>query len=467
MSTEYTFVESLQQGGMGTVELVLLLDGRFRRLFARKRVLRRLRYEPHVKAMFREEARIAGLLRHQNLVAVLDVGEDRDGPFMVMEYVDGLSLSAFIKQIRNEGSPPLQAVVRIMLGVARGLCAAHELRDVHGAPLNLIHRDITPQNILLGWDGAVRLSDFGIAKAAGRETETTVGLLKGKPGYMSPEQLTLGRVDHRSDLFSLGGVLYEAASGRRLYRGDDADRLRRILQEAAPDLGEARPDAPPELVQLAFDLLAKDPALRPQHTSEVVDRLEEVLDDLIDDQGSSSLAQVLGTYFGAARAARERQLGALVQAAEARARKAHRARRAVPFFVGAIAVAGTAGYVLSPSASNLANEEDAAPSARPEPQPPARVPIVPAESEGPEVPHAGTEATSATSFDGASEGATNAVEDSVVPPAMTQRRRSDRRPPRAGRRTRSQTGNASAETETRPPSRTQGGPLHQWHLEDE
>ncbi|MEM9070002.1 MAG: serine/threonine-protein kinase [Myxococcota bacterium] len=434
-STEYTFVRELQRGGMGTVELVLRADGRFERLFARKRILRSLRDDPRAAAMFREESRIAGLLRHQNVVAVLDVGEDSEGPFMVMEYVDGLSLASLIKGTGGE-LLPLQAVVRILLDVARGLRAAHEARDPSGASLDLIHRDITPQNVLIGWDGAVKLTDFGIVKAVGRETETTVGILKGKPGYMSPEQLTLRPVDHRSDLFSLGVVLYEALAGRRLYRGDDAQRAHRIVYEAPPDLADIRPDVPPRLVQLAFDLLAKDCRLRPQQTAEVVERLEEILDDLIEDEGSTSLEHVLERYFGPLKADREQELRRLLRLTRTRISRARRTRIAAQV-VGVALVLSAAGLYAAWT---------------PEPGPP----------ETPKPSHAANDTRDAAVAEPAEEASPvpePAPPTPVVEPTMRRTRR--------GRAMRRAPATPAPQTPAPPtPAPPRAGPLHQWQLDE-
>ena len=168
-----------------------------------------------------------------------------------------------------------------MLGVSRGLHAAHELAGHDGTPLQLIHRDVSPQNLMVTFDGVAKVADFGIAKALGQTTETATGILKGKLGYLSPEQLRYEEPDRRSDLFSFGVVFFELLAGRRLYRNRDGmDGVRRILREAPPDIGDERADVPDEIVALLFRLLAKDPAQRPATASEVATILEEVQQDL-------------------------------------------------------------------------------------------------------------------------------------------------------------------------------------------
>lgn len=264
---------------MGQVDLCVRQTGRFERLYAVKRLHPHLREDEAMRSMFLDEARVAGMVRHANVVAVLDVGEDADGPFLVMDYVEGVSLSRLIRAQAQAGTLlPIPVCAQIMAQIARGLHAAHELTGSDGAPINLVHRDVSPQNILVGRDGTVRVTDFGIAKALGRSTHTSTGVLKGKLGYMSPEQLRFEPLDRRSDLFALGVILFELTLLRRLFRGDEASEVaRQIIHEVPPDLGEARPDAPPALVELAFELLAKNREDRPATAQIVADRLDELV----------------------------------------------------------------------------------------------------------------------------------------------------------------------------------------------
>jgi serine/threonine-protein kinase len=264
---------------MGRVDLVARRDGAFFRLFALKRLKPELAHDSVVRGMFLDEARIAGLLHHPNVVSVVDVGEDRDGPFLLMEFVEGISVAQLIASAsaRNEQLP-----VELCLGIARhaalGLEAAHDLRAPDGTALGLVHRDVSPQNILVGFDGVARVTDFGIAKALGRVSKTSTGVLKGKLGYLSPEQLRFEMPDRRSDLFSLGVVLFEMLSGQRLYDStEDMDGPRRILNEPPPDIAEHRDDVEPEVVELLFELLAKEPQHRPNDAGEVARRLDGIL----------------------------------------------------------------------------------------------------------------------------------------------------------------------------------------------
>lgn len=288
----------LAEGGMGTVSVAIKRKDAFTRLYAIKRLRDAVRQEPGFRSMFMDEARLAGLIQHPHVVSVLDFGEDADGPFLVMDYIAGVSVAHVLADGVGRPSPiPLQICVRLIMEAAEGLHAAHELRDPSGRPLGLVHRDVSPQNLLVGTDGACRVVDFGIAKAWGRATRTDTGLLKGKVGYMSPEQLQFREPDRRSDLFSLGVVLFELCAGQRLYSHQGLDGARRVLDEPPPDLGEHRDDVPPALVELLFDLLAKDPSLRPPDAKTVARKLEAILADEVARDGRVEPAEFVRARF--------------------------------------------------------------------------------------------------------------------------------------------------------------------------
>jgi eukaryotic-like serine/threonine-protein kinase len=297
----------LAKGGMGTVELALRREGEFRRLHAVKRLHPHLLEDEDLRAMFLDEARIAGLLRHANVVSVLDVGEDAQGPFLVMDYVDGVTLSAIIQHhAPREQLLPVQLCARIGGEIARGLGAAHELLGHDGKVLDLVHRDVSPQNVLVGFDGQVRLADFGIARALGRSAKLTeLGVIKGKIGYQAPEQLRFEEASAQSDLFALGVVLYELLSGKRLYRSTpELPAPLRILQEPPPDIGDERFDVPPALTELLFELLAKRPEDRPESARVVATRLDDCVLDLLRDEEPILLAEYMGRVFGDAQQAK-------------------------------------------------------------------------------------------------------------------------------------------------------------------
>lgn len=308
-----TRVCRLAEGGMGRVDLAIHRAGDFRRMYAVKRLHPHLASDPEFRGMFLDEARIAGRLRHPNVVGVLDVGEDEQGPYLVMDYVDGLPLSNLIRLSRATGEPmPVQIALRLSLDIVRGLHAAHELA-IDGRPLGLVHRDLSPQNVLVGFDGVARITDFGIAKALGRSTRTATGVLKGKLAYMSPEQILAEPPDRRSDLFSFGVVLFEMLSGRRLHARATAAQ---IVDAAPPDIGELRADVPDELVQLSFELLARRREARPHDAREVARRLDTIYAGLLAEEEPADVADYVELVAGAARREQERTLAEAMEEAE-------------------------------------------------------------------------------------------------------------------------------------------------------
>jgi serine/threonine-protein kinase len=312
----YRTLLTLAVGGMGRVDLAVRREGNFERLFAIKRLLPELSSDTEVRSMFLDETRIAGLLRHPNVVSIVDVGQDETGPLAVMEFVDGISVAELLA--KDAVHPlPMEVALRIAVQVAEGLHAAHELVGPDGTRLELVHRDVSPQNILLGFDGIARVTDFGVAKALGRTSKTSTGVLKGKLGYISPEQLRFEEPDRRADLFALGVVLFELLTGQRLYRSQDGmDGPRRILTEPPPDLADHRDDAEPELVALLFELLAKNRDARPETAKVVARRLEGILATLTAGGPPIETAEFVAQHFTEERkeltnrinAARERPL---------------------------------------------------------------------------------------------------------------------------------------------------------------
>ena len=280
---------------MGDVSLVIRKDGGFERLYAMKRLLGVFERDPDVRSMFEDEARIAGLIRHPNVVSVVDVGSDNAGSFLVMDYIEGVSLAQLITNVRENGEEmPLQVALKLLRDAADGLHAAHELRNHDGASLNLVHRDVSPQNVLVGLDGIARMTDFGIAKALGKQTKTSTGVIKGKSGYFAPEQLRFEKVDRRADLFALGVILYETLTLRRLYRDESMEETAgRILREPPPDVGMLREDVPDAVVELGFELLAKMPHERPETAKQVAERLDDALAELRLIEGSVDIPAFL------------------------------------------------------------------------------------------------------------------------------------------------------------------------------
>ena len=369
----YRTLLALAVGGMGRVDLAVRREGNFERLFAIKRPRVDLASEAEVRAMFLDEVRIAGLIRHPNVVSIVDVGEDTEGPFAVMEFVEGISVATLLGS--DAVHPlPLEVALRIAIAVAEGLHAAHELVGPDGARLELVHRDVSPQNILVGFDGMARVTDFGVAKALGRSSKTSTGILKGKLGYLSPEQLRFEEPDRRADLFALGIVLFELLTGKRLYRSQEsADGPRRILNEPPPDLADYRDDAEPELVALLFQLLAKDRTARPATAKLVAERLEAVLASVTAAGATTSTADFLALHFASERRQLEQSIATARQSLDrqAPATKPKSKRRGRLLLALGAAAALTVGVAVASLRERPAAEPAVAASASASPGRPA------------------------------------------------------------------------------------------------
>ncbi len=256
----YRLLKKIASGGMGQVLLAMKGSDDFEKLVVIKRILPHLVEDEEFFAMFRDEAKITMRLDHPNIARINEFGVENGVHYIEMEYVAGEDLRRIEKRAAaaNKGIP-IGVVLRIVADAAAGLDFAHKARDGKGVPLNLVHRDVSPQNVLVGFDGSVKLIDFGVAKAAGRAQHTATGILKGKFPYMSPEQAEGVELDARSDVFALGVVLWEQLTGRRLFKGDNdlaTQRMVRACQVPAPS--QVEPSVPPGLDPLALKALAKD-----------------------------------------------------------------------------------------------------------------------------------------------------------------------------------------------------------------
>jgi serine/threonine-protein kinase len=257
--------EQFAAGGMATLHYGRLLGpAGFSRTVAIKRLHAHLSEDPDFVAMFLDEARLAARIHHPNVIQTLDVESSEGEIFVVLDYVHGDSLSRLLREARRVGEPATpELVCAILFGALEGLHAAHEARDPKGDPLELVHRDVSPHNILIGTDGIARVLDFGVAKARGRAQTTRVGQLKGKLSYMAPEQLRGGKVSRRSDIFSAAVVLWEALTGARLFQGDDeGDVVNRLLAEEIPSPRRYAPGVTRELEAIVMRGLERDPAAR-------------------------------------------------------------------------------------------------------------------------------------------------------------------------------------------------------------
>ncbi len=244
-----------------------------------KRILPSLTENARFLRLFLDETRIAARLAHPNIARILELGEDRGVWFVAMEYVDGRDLRSLMGKVRDDGlSVPVGAALRIASQVALGLDYAHRSTDSNGRPLSVVHRDISPHNILISSQGDVKIIDFGVAKAANRTTHTASGVLKGKFPYMSPEQAHGRRVDARTDLFALGIVTWEMLTGQYLFKGkSDPDTLRRVRACHVPRPSQFVEGIPLAIEQVVLKALERQPKDRYPHARAMHEALEEVL----------------------------------------------------------------------------------------------------------------------------------------------------------------------------------------------
>ncbi len=267
----------IAKGGMGSVELARVEGGRFHGgALAIKRLHANVASDPQFVGMFLDEAWMTAALKSPNVVQVAAWGNDEQGMFLAVELVEGVSLSRLIKEARQNKEPFAERSAAFVASqICAGMAAAHGLRGPDGALLGLVHRDLTPGNILVSFEGVVKIADFGIAKAEERITHTRTGTLKGKPAYMAPEQARGGKVDARADIFSFGVMLFEMLAGRRPWTAKAAfDVMMEAATSPAPDLGSIRKGCNPMLVEIVHKCLEKKPEDRFANAGEIQARLD-------------------------------------------------------------------------------------------------------------------------------------------------------------------------------------------------
>jgi serine/threonine protein kinase len=273
----FEVIAEIGTGGMASVYVARSTgSGGFRRLVAIKVMHAHLSSDESFVDMFLDEARVAATIHHPNVVPIIDVGFEDGLVFLIMDYIEGDSFSNVEKvAISLRRRIPLGITLRVVLDALAGLHAAHELCDLEGNHLKIIHRDVSPQNIVVGVDGVSRIVDFGIAKAESRVTTTKVGMIKGKLNFMAPEQLRSAPLDRRVDVFGMGVTLWEAVTLRRLYAGEnDFDTARRILTGEYPPLLEFDARLPPVLDEICKKALHPDPDQRFMSADEFADAIE-------------------------------------------------------------------------------------------------------------------------------------------------------------------------------------------------
>jgi eukaryotic-like serine/threonine-protein kinase len=260
----YRVIKKLASGGMAEVFVAESagIEG-FRKQVAIKRVLPQLSKKQQFIEMFLDEARLSAHLSHSNVVSVFDIGVGDGTYFIVMEYVDGADLKAVMDHAKKIArTPPVEAAVYVTRRICQGLAYAHELK-IDGKHLNVIHRDITPANVLMTRYGEVKIVDFGLAKASSQLAASDAGVIKGKFGYLAPETVMEKPVDQRVDVFACGIILWEMLSGRRLFLGDtDFQTVRMVRDAVIPSLPQINRDVPAELDTIVKRALARDPDAR-------------------------------------------------------------------------------------------------------------------------------------------------------------------------------------------------------------
>ena len=258
----YDLVAEIACGGMATVYLARRVGvGGFQRLVALKTLHPHLAKQQSFVDMFLDEARLAANIHHPNVVSIEEIGVGDSGYYLVMDYIKGGTLAQLMSEEGPELTPAM--LIHIMLDALNGLHGAHEARTEGGLILGLVHRDVSPQNVLVGIDGISRIADFGVARAAKRLTETAVGQLKGKIAYMSPEQALAQEVDRRADVFSAGIVLWEGLTRQRLFKGEhDAATLGQVLSYEIPDVSSVNPEIPLAISEVCMKALVRQPDAR-------------------------------------------------------------------------------------------------------------------------------------------------------------------------------------------------------------
>ncbi|MDP9152138.1 MAG: serine/threonine protein kinase [Myxococcota bacterium] len=308
----------LARGGMGNVYLVVAQGpGGFNKLLAMKELKPELSDDPTYVSMFLDEARLAARLNHPNIVQTNEVGSEGSRHYMTMEFLDGRSLHRIRRRFVDQGCFPVGAHLRIVAESLLGLHYAHDLVGFDGEPLGIVHRDVSPLNVFVTFDGQAKVLDFGIAKTIDSSQETKAGVLKGRVAYMAPEQACGAKVDRRADIYSAGVMIWEAAAGRRLWPGmSEVEILSRLLREGAPALRTVCPDAPQQLEVICSRAMAAQPEDRYATAAALHDDLEAHIAERDDAMSMRQLGAIIGRTFAEER----RQMNAVIEEALARAR---------------------------------------------------------------------------------------------------------------------------------------------------
>ncbi len=298
---KYLLLDRVNVGGMAEVfkAKAFGVEG-FERILAIKRILPNMADDDEFINMFVDEARIAVQLSHANIVQIFELGKWENQYYIAMEYVAGKDVRQILDNYRKRKELlPLPAVAFLASKICDGLDYAHRKADPSGRPMNVIHRDVSPQNILVGYEGAVKITDFGIVKAEDRASKTQAGVLKGKFGYMSPEQVRGMEIDHRSDIFAVGILLYEMTTGKRLFVGEsDFSTLEKVRNAEVVAPREHNPDLPEELERIVLKALARERDERYLWASDLHDDLQQFLIEGNTIFNAKKLAVLMQEVYG-------------------------------------------------------------------------------------------------------------------------------------------------------------------------
>jgi serine/threonine-protein kinase len=299
---KYTLLRRMATGGMAELYLALHRSvAGFEKLIVIKRILPSMNRDRSFIDMLLHEARVAATLSHPNIVQTIDVGQVDGTYFIALEHIHGEDLRSIVRQMRKRGVVefPVEHAIAIVLGICAGLSYAHERKDLDGTPLEIVHRDISPQNVLVGFAGDVKIVDFGVAKSGTQTGEQTrSGQLKGKVPYMSPEQARGESIDLRSDIFAVGVLLFELTTGRRLFKGaNEFETLKLILEKDYPRPSWVIPDYPPALEAIVMKALEKSASTRYSSAREMQSDLEAFVRDQKLPVSSIALAEFMKGLF--------------------------------------------------------------------------------------------------------------------------------------------------------------------------
>ena len=377
---------------MGQVWVARLKGARgFQKLVAIKTLLPELRNDARIEQMLLEEARIASLIQHSNVVQTTELGENRGHLYLVMEWIDGESLGFVLKRAEERGAIPLAVAVNLVAQACRGLHAAHELTNDLGVHLGVVHRDVSPHNVLVTHSGVVKLVDFGIAKAMKEDASFTEnGEIKGKYSYMAPEQVLGDDVDRRADVFSLAITLYLLTAGRHPFKTGDKPNIIRAITSDTPATRPSfhQPDFPPALEAVLMKALAKDPADRHASAEALRVALEGAVPEAFAPRFEAQVKEYLAKVMGDRGVARREALRRFQLAADERAlaelqggdksqltSQSAGSLRAIMIDRAPVDLAPAAGLSIAPGAPLVTPRASEMPT-QPAPRPPRRAPLV-------------------------------------------------------------------------------------------